>query len=154
MSGKNKDLFGGFFDFNGDGKTDLGEQYIAYRIFKECTRDNNACDRFSYDELDFDPSLTEDCSSEDLNEAVEQLKYKYDDLIATIEQLQAKHDEVQEAVNVLENDIHLIKSREDYDAWFERYEELCALASELDEEVDKLEIQKEELDEFREQLLL
>ena len=31
------DLFGGFFDFNGDGKTDIGEEWIAYQIFKDCT---------------------------------------------------------------------------------------------------------------------
>ncbi len=26
------DLFGGFFDFNGDGKTDVGEQFIALNM--------------------------------------------------------------------------------------------------------------------------
>lgn len=86
MARKNKGFFGGFFDFNGDGKTDLGEQYIAYRIFEKCTKDNNACDRLSSDEFDFDPNLTEDCCNEDLNEdIVEQLKYKCDDLIAAVE---------------------------------------------------------------------
>lgn len=29
--------FGGFFDFDGDGKEDLGELWIAYQIFCECT---------------------------------------------------------------------------------------------------------------------
>ena len=29
------DLFGGLFDINGDGKTDFGEEYIAYRIFED-----------------------------------------------------------------------------------------------------------------------
>lgn len=152
---KNKGFFGGFFDFNGDGKTDLGEQYIAYRIFEECTKDNNACDRLSSDEFDFDPNLTEDCCNEDLNEdIVEQLKYKCDDLIAAVEQFQDRHDGIQEAVNVLANDVHLIKSKEDSDAWFKRSEELSALIAELEEEASKLEKQQEDLDEFREQLLL
>lgn len=35
------DLFGGLFDFNGDGKTTWDEEYIAYRIFEECTMDDN-----------------------------------------------------------------------------------------------------------------
>lgn len=155
MAGKNKDFFGGFFDFNGDGKTDLGEQYIAYRIFEECTRDNNACDCLSSDEFDFDPGLSEDLCSEDLKEAiVKQLKYKCDDLITAIEQLQDKRDEIQEAVNALENDVHLIKSKEDSDAWCKRFVELSALLAELEEEMDKIEKQQEALNEFSEQFLL
>lgn len=27
------------FDLNGDGKTDLGEQYTAYKIFEDVTKD-------------------------------------------------------------------------------------------------------------------
>lgn len=38
MASKNDDLFGGMFDFNGDGKTDPGEQFIAYKIFEEVTK--------------------------------------------------------------------------------------------------------------------
>lgn len=30
--------FGGMFDFNGDGKEDLCEQWIAMKIFEECTK--------------------------------------------------------------------------------------------------------------------
>ena len=29
------DFMGGMFDFNGDGKTDTGERFIAYQSFKE-----------------------------------------------------------------------------------------------------------------------
>ena len=79
---------------------------------------------------------------------------KCDDLIAAVEQFQDRHDGIQEAVNVLANDVHLIKSKEDSDAWFKRSEELSALIAELEEEASKLEKQQEELDEFREQLLL
>ena len=28
------------FDFNGDGKTDLGEQYVGYKIFEDVTKDS------------------------------------------------------------------------------------------------------------------
>ena len=40
FSNKN-DLFGGMFDFNGDGKTDIGEEWIAFNIFQECMKDEN-----------------------------------------------------------------------------------------------------------------
>jgi len=39
MSSKKNDFFGGFFDFNGDGKTDIGEEWIAFQIFQECMKD-------------------------------------------------------------------------------------------------------------------
>lgn len=43
-------FFGGNFDFNGDGKTDIGEQFLAYMIFEEIMgkqaedEDNNSDD--------------------------------------------------------------------------------------------------------------
>lgn len=33
--GDDDDFFGGAFDLNGDGTTDLGEQCIAYQLFEE-----------------------------------------------------------------------------------------------------------------------
>lgn len=40
MASNKNDFGGGFFDFNGDGKTDIGEEWIAYQIFQECMKDN------------------------------------------------------------------------------------------------------------------
>lgn len=34
--------FGGLFDINGDGKEDLGEQWIAFKMFEEATKDDDA----------------------------------------------------------------------------------------------------------------
>ena len=31
------DPWNGMFDFNGDGVTDIGEEYLAYRIFEAVT---------------------------------------------------------------------------------------------------------------------
>lgn len=33
--------FGGIFDLNGDGKEDWGEQWIAYKVYEECTKEDN-----------------------------------------------------------------------------------------------------------------
>ena len=41
MPSNKDDLFGGMFDFNGDGKTDIGEEWIAFNIFQECMKDEN-----------------------------------------------------------------------------------------------------------------
>lgn len=35
MSTNDNDFFGGLFDFNGDGHTDLGEEWIAFQILNE-----------------------------------------------------------------------------------------------------------------------
>ena len=41
MKNNKNDFFGGMFDFNGDGKTDLGEQWVAFKIFEDCAKNNN-----------------------------------------------------------------------------------------------------------------
>ncbi len=33
-------IFGDLFDFDGDGDVDVGEEYIAYNIFEDCTKDD------------------------------------------------------------------------------------------------------------------
>lgn len=35
------DFMNGMFDFNGDGKTDLGEEFIAYNIYEDMTKNNS-----------------------------------------------------------------------------------------------------------------
>lgn len=37
---KNDDFLGGIFDFNGDGKTDISEQWIAFQIINESIERN------------------------------------------------------------------------------------------------------------------
>ena len=40
MAKKNGGFFNSIFDFNGDGITDIGEQFLAYKIFEECTKED------------------------------------------------------------------------------------------------------------------
>ncbi len=45
--------FGGLFDFNRDGKTDFGEQWLAMKIFEECTKEDPPDDDFDdFDDFD------------------------------------------------------------------------------------------------------
>ena len=41
--------FGGMFDFNRDGKEDWGEQWIAFKIFEECTKEEKSNHDYSSD---------------------------------------------------------------------------------------------------------
>ena len=36
--------FGGLFDFNRDGREDFSEQWLALKIFEECTKHNSDTD--------------------------------------------------------------------------------------------------------------
>ena len=54
MASKKDDFFGGMFDFSGDGKTDLGEQFIAYKIFEEVTKEDDP-DSDDSDDIGFTP---------------------------------------------------------------------------------------------------
>ena len=47
---KNEDFFGGIFDFNGDGKTDIIEQWAAFQIINESIERNK--------EKDVEPKMT------------------------------------------------------------------------------------------------
>ena len=38
------------YDFDGDGKTSMGEKWIAYNIFKECTKEDDDDDSYLYDD--------------------------------------------------------------------------------------------------------
>lgn len=42
MGSNNDDIFGGFFDFNGDGKTDIGEEWIGYKIIEDCMKEESS----------------------------------------------------------------------------------------------------------------
>lgn len=44
MNPINPDFLGGLFDFNGDGHTDMGEMFIAYKMFEEITRESGSTD--------------------------------------------------------------------------------------------------------------
>lgn len=55
-----KGLFGGLFDFNGDGKTTWDEEYLAFKIFEECTKEEEK----DFDN-DFDSDLFDDTDISD-----------------------------------------------------------------------------------------
>lgn len=42
------DIFGGFFDFNGDGKTTWDEEWIAYKILEDINKENSDADSDSH----------------------------------------------------------------------------------------------------------
>lgn len=95
-----KGLFGGLFDFNGDGKTTWDEEYLAFKIFEECTKEedndfDNGFDSDLFDDTDIsdkyewrlycedgfefgvDPEDYE--TEEEYNEALNEAKYGWRD---------------------------------------------------------------------------
>lgn len=78
MPSNKDDLFGGMFDFDGDGKTDIGEEFLAYMMFEELSKDedkskvDNSTDYGEFDDYD------EDISSDDLDDLDELDEYDDD----------------------------------------------------------------------------
>ena len=46
------ELFGGFFDFNGDGHTDFAEELMGYAIIDDMMNDEDSSDDFDSDSDD------------------------------------------------------------------------------------------------------
>ena len=64
--------FGGMFDMNGDGKTDLGEEWLGYMIINECMKDDEK-EIPSYDtsfSIDDDTDFSESDYEDDFDYAV------------------------------------------------------------------------------------
>ena len=63
MPSNKDDLFGGMFDFDGDGKTDIGEEFLAYMMFEELSKDedkskvDSSTDYGEFDDYDEDISM-------------------------------------------------------------------------------------------------
>ena len=81
--------FGGMFDFNGDGKEDLGEQWIAFKIFEECTKEDHNADDFIYHSIPDDDGVDtfwrafcEDGSEFDLDPEDYQTEEEYEEALA------------------------------------------------------------------------
>ena len=72
--------FGGLFDFNRDGREDFGEQWLAFKIFEECSKQNDSSDddffipssrhRATYTDFDEDDESisSDDSGSDNLHE--------------------------------------------------------------------------------------
>lgn len=63
MSLFNDDPFGGMFDLDGDGRTDLNEEFMAYKMFEEVTReddDGDLSDDDLFDDSGDDPFADDD----------------------------------------------------------------------------------------------
>ena len=65
------DLWDGFFDINGDGETDLAEEFLAYEMFEALSEDDDDADiallSFATDDEDSTHSFSE-VDSEDIND--------------------------------------------------------------------------------------
>jgi len=95
-----KGLFGGLFDFNGDGKTTWDEEYLAFKIFEECTKeeendfdndfdsdlfdDTDISDKYEWrlyceDGFEFGVDPEDYSTEEEYNEALNEAKYGWRD---------------------------------------------------------------------------
>ncbi len=101
MPSNKDDIFGGMFDFDGDGKTDIGEEFLAYMMFEELSKDEEKTKADSSTDFDEFEVFDEDIS-DDLDELDE-----YDD---ELEDEPSEPDCVSSPSSIYENAERLIES--------------------------------------------
>ncbi len=83
-----KNLFGGLFDFNHDGKTDFGETFMEYQFFKKMMEEKETDDKqnqnsFDDDDTDLDwRDFCEDGSEYNVNPYDYDTEEEYEEALA------------------------------------------------------------------------
>lgn len=143
--GDNKGFFDSLFDLNGDGKTDLGEQYIAYKIFEDMSKEDDEPDECGDDDEERDGiSLTiqntgdggYECSISYLDDVFD---FDIDDTEGwSLEELWEKYYEIDDTLGVLECEEPPEEEDEDaYDEWFDKCRQLRDMLDDLEEVIDE-----------------
>lgn len=112
---------GGLFDFNGDGKVDLGEQYIAHKILEDCMREESGDFSPNY-EPDFDRSSSNDYSWRDYCEDGDNFDVDPEDYETEEEYEEALNEAKYAWRDTCEYDVNVFVDPEDYETE-EEYEE-------------------------------
>jgi len=113
MAPNDDDLFGGFFDLNGDGSTDAGEEYIAYEVINDSI--GNDTDTESDADADYDGDPWND-----------------EEYYGTIPASESKYKEITEAnINlqaILEEAKNHKFTREEYENEKRKFRKSCVLS--------------------------
>ncbi len=138
--GDKKGFFDSLFDLNGDGKTDLGEQYIAYKIFEDMTKEDDEPDECGDDDEERDGiSLTiqntgdggYECSISYLDDVFD---FDIDDTEGwSLEELWEKYYEIDDTLGVLECEEPPEEDEDAYDEWFDKCRQLRDMLDDLEE---------------------
>ena len=118
--------FGGMFDMNGDGKTDLGEEWLGYMVINECMKEDEE-EKFSEEDVEDLKKQIEDLESQVANykennkklETIKSLKEK----IANLTDEVATFKEKAEGKEEIEKELEAIKlsiKRKEYDDFIEK----------------------------------
>lgn len=147
MSDK-KSFLDGLFDLNGDGKADLGEQYIAYRIFEEMTKPDSEKD----DDLDECVDGGDECDSisltiQNTGDGGYECSISYlDDVFDfdiddtegwSLEELWEKYYEIDDTLGVLECEEPPEEDEDAYDEWFDKCQQLRDMLDDLEDVIDE-----------------
>ena len=142
--GDKKGFFDRLFDLNGDGKTDLGEQYIAYKIFEDMTKENDDPEECGDDDEECEGiSLTiqntgdggYECSISYLDDVFD---FDIDDTEGwSLEELWEKYYEIDDTLGVLECEEPPEEDEDAYDEWFDKCRQLRDMLDDLEEVIDE-----------------
>ena len=131
------DLFGGIFDFNGDGHTDFGEEMLGLAIIDDMTKSEQKPEISSgYLSDDYDGDIGTSAYSSNVSSS--------DD---SEEEIEERREEIESKKDDLENELFDLSFEEpdfdDFDAheeWSEKVSDLESKISELDDELFELDL--------------
>lgn len=120
------DIFGGMFDFNGDGHTDFLEEATGFAILNEMMKDDNESDN---DNVVFNTSMIDSCDETDE---------------LSTEDKDSLRDEIEEQISELEDELDDLELEEPDDEflhleWEEQVDELEEQISELEDKLDEID---------------
>ncbi len=145
MGDKKKGFFGSLFDLNGDGKTDLGEQYIAYKIFEDMTEPDgekaaapDECDD-EHDSIKITIQNTDDGGYESSISYLDDVfDFDIDDTEGwSQEELWEKYYEIDDTLGVLECEEPPEEDEEAYDEWFDKCQQLRDMLDDIEDAIDE-----------------
>ena len=123
------DLFGGMFDFNGDGNTDFGEEMLGMVIIDDMSNEEMDDDSIQV-EITITKESEESISISTDDEDVEELRDEIESEISDLEDLLSDLEDAEPDEN----------NCDAHEEWEERVDELEDKISELEDKLDELDL--------------
>ncbi len=138
------------FDFNGDGKTDIGEEWVAFKMFEECMKDDSEDDSPSDDPYEW-RIFCEDGSQYGVSPYTYETEYEYEEALKKAKTVYAERHKYDWRETCDDNEFDIapedFETQEEYEAAVEERE--YNWADYLSDEVrEKMEEYFLEADEF------
>ncbi len=137
------------FDFNGDGKTDIGEEWVAFKMFEECVKDDSEDDS-SFDDLYEWRAFCEDSSQYGVSPYTYEAEHEYEEALEKAKTAYAERHKYDWRLTCEDNEFDIApedyETQEEYEAAVEEREYNWAdyLSDEIREKTEEYFLEADE----------